>query len=90
MLVVPFAFDQFDHGDRVHRLGIGEVIPAARYEVPVAAARLRAILQNPQYAQAAAAAADRTRDEDGTTCAAKFIENCISQPANKHSSDANS
>lgn len=29
-LILPFAFDQFDNGQRVQRLGAGSVVPAAR------------------------------------------------------------
>lgn len=33
-LVLPFAFDQFDNGRRIRQLGAGNVLPAARADVP--------------------------------------------------------
>lgn len=47
-LVVPFAYDQFDNGYRVRRLGVGEIIPAKRLGAAKMKDGLRRLLQQPE------------------------------------------
>lgn len=46
-LVKPLAYDQFDNGDRVRRLGCGAMLPDRRYTPRRAAAALRRLLDAP-------------------------------------------
>lgn len=58
-LIVPYAFDQFDNGLRLKRLGVAEVLPAARFTARRAHARLQALLSSDAVARACAELAAR-------------------------------
>lgn len=51
-LVVPFAYDQFDNGYRVQRLGAGDVLPARQMSARRLQHKLKPLLQSPEVAQA--------------------------------------
>ena len=53
MLVVPFAHDQFDNGERMKRLGMGEVLPRSRYSAERAERQLGRLLGERAWASAA-------------------------------------
>lgn len=73
-LLTPVGFDQFDNAARAARLGVGRVLPLSRAYSPVRLARqLRALLDDPAYARAAALAADRSRRLEGAGAAAERI-----------------
>ncbi len=74
MLVVPFAHDQFDNGERVRRLGAAEVLPRSRYTAARAAQAIAKLMAEPSYAEAAAALGERVRAENGSTAASDAIE----------------
>lgn len=63
MLVVPYGFDQPDNAARLKRLGVAEVLPAARYRLERAAGRLHQLLGEPSYADRAAACAAELRKD---------------------------
>ena len=72
--MVPFAHDQFDNAARVQRLGAGEVLPQLRYTARRAEDRLRRLLTETSYAQAAAKVGEKVRAENGAVAAADAIE----------------
>jgi rhamnosyltransferase subunit B len=74
MLVVPFAFDQFDNAVRVRKLGAGEVLYRSRYNARRAEALLGRLLHEPSYSQAAAAIGEKVRAENGCASAADAVE----------------
>jgi UDP:flavonoid glycosyltransferase YjiC (YdhE family) len=61
MLVVPHAWDQPDHAQRVVRLGIGRTLPKRRYTPERAAAELKYLLDNPSYLERAGRVAEQVR-----------------------------
>jgi rhamnosyltransferase subunit B len=63
-LVVPFAHDQFDNGERVRALGVGRVLPAAGVRAAAMAAALRGLLGGPEVRARCARVAGRFRQED--------------------------
>jgi len=77
MLVVPFAHDQYDNGERVKRLGMAEVLYRRRYSVRRAVSLLRRLVEDARYAQAGAAVAAHVRSEDGVAAAADAIEGLV-------------
>ena len=72
-LVVPHMGDQYDHGARITRLGLGASLDAMRYAKDGAALIAR-ILANPAIAGRAEQAAAKVRSENGAENAAKAIE----------------
>jgi rhamnosyltransferase subunit B len=74
MLVVPFAHDQFDNGERVRRLGGAEMLYKHRYNARRAEEQLRRLLKDPAYTAAAAAVGEKVRSENGSAVAADAIE----------------
>ncbi len=74
MLVVPFAHDQFDNGERVRRLGAADMVYRSRYNATTAEAALRRLLHRDA---AAAKLGDLVRAEDGTATAADAIERAL-------------
>ena len=77
MLVVPFAFDQFDNAERAHRLGTAEVLYRSRYNSRRAAAQLRTLLENQSYANAGAEVGEKIRAENGCAQAADAMERLL-------------
>lgn len=76
-LVVPHGFDQPDNAARVVGLGVGAVLPAARYRADRAAARLRELLADEGVALRAQRVAEVIRMETGASRAADVIERAI-------------
>src|SRR5207248_1609010 len=74
MLVVPFAHDQFDNGERVRRLGAAEVVYRSHYN---AAASERALRGLPSRESAAARLGELVRAETGTVNAADAVESVL-------------
>lgn len=74
MLVVPFAFDQFDNGNRARRLGVAEVLYRSRYTARRAEKLLRRLIEDASYSRAASAVGGKIRAENGCRCAADAIE----------------
>ena len=76
-LVVPFAHDQFDNGNRIRRLGGGEVLYRSRYHAKRAAQMLNQLIDGPAYSNAAAAAGEKVRSENGSAVAADAIQKLV-------------
>jgi UDP:flavonoid glycosyltransferase YjiC (YdhE family) len=77
MLVVPFAHDQPDNAERMHRLGIASTIPGRRYTAARAVAALRPLLEDASYARRAAEIGAKVRDEDGVRNTCDAIESFL-------------
>jgi rhamnosyltransferase subunit B len=78
MLVMPFAFDQFDNGARVARIGAGRVIARKKFAAASATRELDLLLRDPRFASAAAGAAGALALEHGTRTASDEIERVLS------------
>ena len=74
MLIVPFAFDQYDNAELVRRKGAAMVLYHARYN---AAAAERALRQLPSCEAAAVRLGEQVRAENGTEAAADAIESSV-------------
>ena len=84
VLFVPFAHDQPDNAARVQRLGMARMIPRKQYRAERAAQELRELLENPAYAQNAAAIGQRVRAEQGHITACDEIEEILaSKPVSR-------
>ena len=77
MLIVPFAHDQFDNGERARRLGAATVLPRSKYNARSAEKALRPLLQNSSFAEAAGAAAAHINAENGAETAAFAIDKYV-------------
>ncbi len=73
-IVVPFAHDQFDNGDRVARLGAGTWMKRRRVNAARLAGTLSRLLADPAVERQARSAADAVRAENGVTRACDAIE----------------
>jgi len=71
-VVLPFAFDQEDNGDRVTRLGVGECVKPRRISAKTLTAALRKVL-SPEVADRCRALAPRCSG-DGLEMAADLVE----------------
>jgi UDP:flavonoid glycosyltransferase YjiC (YdhE family) len=69
-LVMPFAHDQPDNGDKIRRLGVGEVLPAPKYNANRSAAALTRLLSSPSVSARCAEIKHRFDGVDaiGQTC----------------------
>jgi rhamnosyltransferase subunit B len=74
MLVMPCAWDQPDHAERVTRLGIARTVSRNRYTPGRVAAELRELLDKPAYLERAAEVGEQVRKEDGARAACDALE----------------
>jgi UDP:flavonoid glycosyltransferase YjiC (YdhE family) len=74
MLVVPFAHDQFDNAARITRLGVGRILPRAKYNTMRAIKELSRLLKEQSYTIRATDIAHRVQSEDGIQAACDAIE----------------
>jgi rhamnosyltransferase subunit B len=73
MLVVPFAHDQFDNAARITRLGVGRILPRAKYNTMRAIKELSRLLKEQSYTIRATAIARHVQIEDGIRTACDAI-----------------
>jgi rhamnosyltransferase subunit B len=73
MLVVPFAHDQFDNAARITRLGVGRILPRAKYNTMRAIKELSRLLKEQSYTMRATAIARHVQIEDGIRTACDAI-----------------
>lgn len=79
-LLTPAGFDQPDNAARAVRLGVGRVLPFRHAHSETRLVReLRALLDDPAYATAAADVADKSRGVDGAAAAAQRIIDAMNQ-----------
>lgn len=76
-LVVPFMADQPDNGARLVRLGVARTLTHTAYRAASAATHLRALLDDPSYAEAARRAAGIIAAEDGPGGAVAVLEDVL-------------
>jgi UDP:flavonoid glycosyltransferase YjiC (YdhE family) len=74
MLIMPYSHDQPDNGRRMRRLGVARVIQRGDYTPMRVARKLKAMLEEPQFALRAAEVARRLEHEDGVKAACNALE----------------
>jgi rhamnosyltransferase subunit B len=74
MLVVPHAFDQPDNAWRVMKLGVGRVLFPKHYVARRVVKQVRVLVEDPHYAERAAAVGSLVRAEDGVQRACDALE----------------
>ncbi len=84
-LVVPFNFDQPDNAARLARLGVGQVVPRARYSARAALIALRTLLCNESTLNRARAIARQIAGENGVDSACRALEQLLSNHARRGS-----
>ncbi|WP_448661277.1 nucleotide disphospho-sugar-binding domain-containing protein [Sphingomonas sp. CJ20] len=81
-LIVPFMGDQYDHGARITRLGVGLTTLPGRF-AKGGAALIERLLEEPTFATRAAAVAAAMAEEDGASAAAEAILGVVGAAARK-------
>lgn len=71
-LVVPIGGDQMDNATRLERMGVAATLPAKRFTLDRASARLGPLLDQFDYAKAGRLA-DQIKAEDGAAAAARHL-----------------
>lgn len=79
-LIVPVAFNHFDEGRRLRRLGVGAMLGRRTFTARRGARTVARLLADPAVAAACAAARERMAGEDGVRDACDVIER-MSTPA---------
>jgi rhamnosyltransferase subunit B len=74
MLIMPYSHDQPDNARRMRRLGISRTIQRASYKPAGVAHKVRAMLDEPEFAERAAQVAQQIAAEDGTKTACDALE----------------
>jgi len=76
-LVMPYAYDQPDNAAHLRRLGVARVIERDAYTFERAAVELGRLLEEPAYAQKAAALGRLAAGEDGVQTACDALEELL-------------
>lgn len=76
-VIVPHAYDQFDHAARTKRLGVSGTVWATRATAAALEKTLRGVLDNPQTFARASELGKRIAAEDGAIVAAEAIEKFV-------------
>ncbi len=84
-VVVPFNFDQPDNAARIARLGVGRVIPRARYTARSTAIALRTLLRDERASERARTIARQIARENGVDSACEALEQLLSNRASQRS-----
>ncbi len=74
MLIMPYAHDQPDNARRMKRLKVSRTIQRSSYKPATVARAVRAILDEPEFAQRAAGVAQQIALEDGVKTACDALE----------------
>jgi len=74
MLIMPYSHDQPDNARRMRRLGVAKVIQKKSYKPAKVSRMLKAILDEPGFAQNASAVAHQLSGEDGVKTACDALE----------------
>ena len=74
MLIMPYSHDQPDNARRMRRLGVAKVIQKKSYKPSKVGRMLRAMLDEPSFAQNASAVAHQLSREDGVKTACDALE----------------
>jgi rhamnosyltransferase subunit B len=73
-LIMPYSYDQPDNAARVKRLGTSRTIERKHYTAAIVAKELKALLENPNYANKAAEIGRIIQMENGVSVACDAIE----------------
>ena len=76
-VVVPIAFDQFDHAARLKRIGISLTLMRERVSAATLAVTVRRILENSAAARRAARIGEQLQHEDGAARAVELLEELV-------------
>ena len=79
VLILPHAHDQFDNAARVVRLGCGRALPRPAYDAKSATNELRALLNDPAYAERAVEVGEIVRHENGAAVAVDALERVLAE-----------
>jgi UDP:flavonoid glycosyltransferase YjiC (YdhE family) len=74
MLIMPFSHDQPDNARRMRRLKVARVIQRGNYTPVRVARKLKAMLEEPRFAQRAEQVARMLEHEDGVKAAYDALE----------------
>ena len=74
MLIMPYSHDQPDNARRMRRMGVARVIQRSSYKPWRVARRVRALLDEPEYAARAKEVAGQVAQEDGVKTACDALE----------------
>jgi rhamnosyltransferase subunit B len=80
-LVTPRAYDEFDNGSRLVDLGVGDLLPARRWNIKRATEVLARLLANQELARACRHVRETVAREDSLSAACDVIEGArVAQP----------
>ena len=74
MLIMPYSHDQPDNARRMRRLGVARTIAKSDYTVERVVRKVRALLDEPEFAENAKKAAAQLAQEDGVKTACDALE----------------
>ena len=74
MLIMPYSHDQPDNARRMRRLQVARVIQRGNYTPMRVARKLKAMLEEPRFAERAKQVAQVLRHEDGVKAACDALE----------------
>jgi len=74
MLIMPYSHDQPDNARRMRRLKVARVIQRENYTPVRVARKLKAMLEEPLFAERAAQVAEQLKNEDGIRSACDALE----------------
>jgi rhamnosyltransferase subunit B len=74
MLIMPYSHDQPDNARRMSRIGVARVIQRSQYKSSRVARLVRAMLDDPEYAEQARIAAEEVARENGVKTACDALE----------------
>ena len=80
-LIMTLAHDQFDNGQRVQRLGVGDVVSRGQVNGRTVAAKLRGLLEDSAVNAACRAVAKRFNGIDGLTQTCELVEHLATRRA---------
>ncbi len=73
-IVMPMSFDQPDNAERLRKLGVARVVPAAVFDGATLTASLRELFAEPGVPRACADLKERMRERDALNAACEWIE----------------
>jgi rhamnosyltransferase subunit B len=81
MLIMPYSHDQPDNARRMSRIGVARVIQRSQYKSWRVARHVRAMLDDPEYAEKARIAAEEVARENGVKTACDALESLHARQA---------
>jgi rhamnosyltransferase subunit B len=84
MLIMPYSHDQPDNARRMRRLKVSRTIQKSNYKPAAVARKLRAILDDPDFARRAKAVAEQLSHEDGCKAGCDALEALLGNTRRPH------